>query len=226
MSVHQTERTVDQHTATWSRVLVVGAGGHARVCVEALRDSGVEVIAALSSDRSAVPGLGVEVVGLDSQFAEFAEALGVDGGFVAIGDNRVRARFAALIAGTGLPLRTARSRSAIMAADVTVGDGSLIMPGAVVNAATKLGEGVIVNTNASVDHDCIVGAFVHVAPGTAIGGGVTIEPYAMIGIGATVIPGITIGEGAMVGAGAVVIRDVPAAATVVGNPARTIDQRA
>ena len=225
MSVHRADRTGDQHATTSSRVLLVGAGGHARVCLEALRDSGAEVIAALSSDRSAVPGLGLEVIGLDTQFAEFAEELGADGGFVAIGDNRVRARFAALIAGTGMSLPAARSRSAIVAADVTVGDGSLILPGAVINAATQVGDGTIVNTNASVDHDCIVGDFVHIAPGTAIGGGVTIEADAMIGIGATVIPGITIGEGAMVGAGAVVIRDVPAGATVVGNPAREIGRR-
>ncbi len=45
---------------------------------------------------------------------------------------------------------------------------------------------------------------------------------ASIGANATILPGITIGEGAMVGAGAVVVRDVPAGVTVVGNPAREI----
>ena len=42
---------------------------------------------------------------------------------------------------------------------------------------------------------------------------------ASIGANATILPGIEIGEGAMIGAGAVVTRDVPAGATVVGNPA-------
>lgn len=45
---------------------------------------------------------------------------------------------------------------------------------------------------------------------------------ASIGAGAVIMCGITIGEWAMVGAGAVVIEDVPAGATVVGNPARII----
>lgn len=43
---------------------------------------------------------------------------------------------------------------------------------------------------------------------------------ASIGAGAVILPGLVIGEGAMVGAGAVVVADVPAHATVVGNPAR------
>lgn len=45
---------------------------------------------------------------------------------------------------------------------------------------------------------------------------------ASIGAGATVLPGLHIGDGAVVGAGSVVTRDVPAGATVVGNPARLL----
>ncbi|HUF99361.1 MAG TPA: hypothetical protein VMM60_14625, partial [Ilumatobacter sp.] len=167
------------------RVLLIGAGGHARVCISALRDSGVEVVGSVS-DRAAVAGLGIDVVGVDTEFARFADELGVNAGFVAIGDNRVRARFAAQISDSGRPLATAISRSAIIDADVTIGAGSLVMPGAVINAASTVGPGAIVNTSASVDHDCTIGAFVHVAPGATLGGGVTIEAYAMIGIGATV----------------------------------------
>ncbi len=49
-----------------------------------------------------------------------------------------------------------------------------------------------------------------------------IKKRASIGSNATILCGITIGEGSLVGAGAVVTRDVPAGATVVGNPARVL----
>ncbi len=49
-----------------------------------------------------------------------------------------------------------------------------------------------------------------------------VQRGASIGTGAVIMPGITIGEGAMVGGGAVVTKDVPAGATVVGNPARPV----
>ena len=68
-----------------------------------------------------------------------------------------------------------------------------LIAGAVVNAATTLGEGVIVNTNASVDHDCTIGDYVHVAPGAVLGGGVTVGDDVLIGLGARVLPGVTIG---------------------------------
>lgn len=87
-------------------------------------------------------------------------------------------------------------------------------------ARARTGEGCIVNTGATVDHDCVLGDFVHVAPGVNLAGTVTVGDNVMIGIGASVVPGITIVAGATVGAGAVVIRDVPAGATVVGVPAR------
>lgn len=49
-----------------------------------------------------------------------------------------------------------------------------------------------------------------------------VKKGASIGANATILPGVTIGEGAMIGAGAVVVRDVPAHATVVGNPAQIV----
>ena len=54
---------------------------------------------------------------------------------------------------------------------------------------------------------------------------VTIEDRVWIGGGAILLPGITIGQEAIVGAGAVVTRDVPAGARVVGNPARILPAR-
>ena len=58
----------------------------------------------------------------------------------------------------------------------------------------------------------------------ALGGTVTVGDGAFVGLGARVLPGITIGERATVGAGAVVHRDVPAGATMVGVPARPLDR--
>jgi acetyltransferase-like isoleucine patch superfamily enzyme len=53
-----------------------------------------------------------------------------------------------------------------------------------------------------------------------------VKKNASIGSNATILPGVTIGEGAMVGAGSVVTKDVPAGATVVGNPAKQLPPRA
>lgn len=205
------------------RVLLIGASGHARVCLEALQDDpDNDVIGCVSRDGSTIASLGIPSLGLDADLASIAAAHGITHAFVAIGDNAAREAVSQRCADHGLIVATALSRFARLSATAVVRDGVAVMPGATVNAATAVGNGVILNTNCSVDHDCVVGDFVHIAPGVAVAGDVTIGSGAFVGIGARVIPGVTIGDRAVVGAGATVIRDVPAGATVVGVPARQI----
>ena len=204
-------------------VIMIGAGGHARVCLEALQDDERHtVVGALSQDGAGVAALGVPMLGHEGELQRLIDERGIDAAFVAIGDNAARRRVAERCVEAGLSLTVAVSRYAMLSRTAEVTEGVAILPGAVVNAATRIGEGTIVNTNASVDHDGVIGAYAHIAPGVAIGGNVTIGALAMIGTGARVLPGLTVGEGATVGAGAVVRHDVAPGDTVVGVPARPI----
>lgn len=74
-----------------------------------------------------------------------------------------------------------------------------------------------------IGHNARVGYDVEVCTGAIIGGHAVIEDGARVCLGAVVLPYRRVGKGATVGAGAVVTRDVPAGATVVGNPARVLD---
>lgn len=206
-------------------VLLLGAGGHARVCLEALQaTSGVEVVGAVSRDGTGLADLGVTMLGTDEDLVTTAQRQQVTAVCVAIGDNSARQRNAERWLATGLELIDAISPHAVVSATATWDAGVQLLPGSVINPATHLGRCVIVNTNASVDHDCRVGAYTHIAPGVAIAGGVTIGERVLIGIGARVLPGVTIGDDATVGAGAVVTRDVEPGTTVVGVPARPLPQ--
>lgn len=202
-------------------VLVVGAGGHARVCVEALRDTPLNrIVGGLSADGLAVAGLDLTMLGRDVELAECAAAAGATHAFIAVGDNTARAALADRCLAHGLVLVDAVSRFAMLSSSVRLAGGVAVLPGAVVNAASNLGRGAIVNTKASVDHDCEIGAFVHVAPGAVLGGGVQVGPRTLVGIGSVVLPGVRIGADVVVGGGAVVVHDLPDGVVVVGVPAR------
>jgi UDP-perosamine 4-acetyltransferase len=107
---------------------------------------------------------------------------------------------------------------------VTLGRGVVVAAGAIINPATHIGDHAILNTAASVDHDCTVERFVHIAPGTHLAGTIYVGEGAFLGTGVSVIPSRRIGVWSIVGAGAVVTRDVPDRCTVVGIPARIIDE--
>lgn len=215
-------RTIARAPST-TRVLLVGAGGHARMCVEILNGSeDVLVVGAVSGDGGGVPGLGTTVLGLDAELEIFTSAESASAVCVAIGDNFTRWSIAQRALALGCELSTVISRHAIISATAELGAGVQIMPAAVVNAAAVVGEGAIVNSNATVEHDCRLGAFAHVATGTAMGGGVTIGDRTLVGVGSRILPGVTIGSDVVVGAGAVVAADVPDGVTVCGIPARAV----
>lgn len=104
------------------------------------------------------------------------------------------------------------------------GRSIFVAAGAVVSADCELSDGALVNWNATIGHDTTIGSCSVVFPGANIGGFAQIAEGCLIGQGAQVLPGRTVGAGSTVGAGAVVTHDVPAGATVVGNPARTRNQ--
>lgn len=202
-------------------LIVFGAGGHAKVVLDALLRDGREVVG-LVDDDPAAPGrrvLGLPVLGTravlphDHPDAAIVPAIGV---------NRARAALMDWLAAEGLPIASAIHPRAVVGAGVELGDGTFLAAGAIVNPDTRLGAGTIVNTGASVDHDCVIGRAAHIAPGARLCGGVSVGEETLIGTGAIVIPGVRIGARALIGAGSVVIRDVPDDARIAGNPARAI----
>ncbi|MBI4915334.1 MAG: acetyltransferase [Acidobacteria bacterium] len=199
-------------------VLVLGAGGHAKVVISTLRAAGT-CIAHVLDDAEGKLGLeilGAVVRGTLSEAANSARPAAI----IAIGSNDARKDVASRF--PNCRWVTGVHPSAVVDPAASVGAGSVVFAGSVVQPGTRVGSHVIVNTGASIDHDCVVGDFAHIAPGARIAGGVSIGDGAFLGIGCAVVPGVRVGAWATVGAGAVVIRDVPVGATVVGVPARVL----
>jgi acetyltransferase EpsM len=140
--------------------------------------------------------------------------------FIAIGNCPVRSKLAQAAEAAGLELVTVIHPRAVIAMEATLGRGTFVAAGAVINPGTTLGCNVIVNTCASVDHDCHIGEGVHLAPGSRLAGGVTVGARTWIGLNACVIQGRTIGRDSMIGAGAVVLQDLPDEVVAFGIPAR------
>lgn len=203
------------------RLVLVGAGGHAKVVLEAVRAAGLgEVVGLVDPAPNAGPVLGAPVLGGDEVLPRL-RAEGV-GAVVALGGNALRERVGLRLREMGFALPAVVHPSALVSPSARVSEGAVVMARAVVGAETLVGELAIVNTGAVLDHDNRLGRAAHVAPGCALAGNVLVGDRALVGVGSAVRPGTRIGADAVVGAGSAVVREVPAGATVGGAPARPL----
>ena len=201
------------------KIFVFGASGHAKVVIDIIERQGLYDLVFLVDDDVALKGqqvYGYTVLGGKKELLTSE----VRKGIVAIGSNRARRAVADWLVANRFELVTAIHPSAQLARGVTVGSGSVIMAGAVINSDTAIGYDVIVNTQASIDHDCNIGDGVHLAPGSTLCGTVTVGEQAFVCAGATIIPNLTIGKSTTIGAGSTVIKNVPDDVIVVGSPAK------
>jgi UDP-perosamine 4-acetyltransferase len=175
-------------------LVMVGAGGHARVLIDALAGVGRTVLAALDDDAAIAryrPG-DVELINGIGSVKTMALRHAIYERFRERGY-----RFACVI-----------HLDAIVSESAVLGEGAQVLAGAVIGPGVTIDKNSIINTRASVDHDCRIGASVHIAPGATLCGYVRVGERTHIGTGAVVIQGITIGRGCLVAAGAVVHRDL------------------
>jgi sugar O-acyltransferase (sialic acid O-acetyltransferase NeuD family) len=195
-----------------------GAGGHSKVITDILNSLGIQVIRVFDDKpseaklRSIKIDSGIRILG--KSFPELDAPL-----IISVGDNVRRAEIASMLNST---YGQAIHGTAIISPKALIGAGTVILHGAIVQAATEIGKHVLINTAASIDHDNVIGDYVHISPHATLCGHVQVGEGTHIGAGAVVIPSIRIGRWCTIGAGAVVIRDIPDFATAVGNPARVI----
>lgn len=140
---------------------------------------------------------------------------------VSIGSNVIRKR---IVKSNQFKYAKLIHNQAVISDNVCIGEGAVVMAGAIVNAGTNLGNHVIINTNCSVDHDCVISNFVHISPGATLCGNIVIGEGSHIGAGAVIIPGVKIGSWVTIGAGSTIISDVPDGVTIVGSPGKIIDK--
>lgn len=209
------------------QLVVLGAGGHGRVCADIALAMGRRLIGFCDNRHPIGCSInGIEVVASDLSMLEGRAPPGWVAVFIAVGDNRERGRLFDQAVDLGYELDTLIHPSAIVSPTASLGVGSVLMPGTIINANAEIGKNCIVNTAASLDHDARLGVGVQICPGVRVAGRVTIGGGVFIGTGAVVIPGVTIGAQAIIGAGSVVLHDVADDARIAGIPARPIKIRA
>lgn len=200
-------------------IVILGAGGHAKVLIDIARAAGVDLLACFAKadvDLGDVPIKVGDDEGLILAYADHATFI------VGVGEMGVRRRLAALVDVDATAAEPLIHPSAVVSPAAHLDPGVCVMPGAVINAGAKIGRHAVINTGAIIEHDCQLDVGVFVGPGAVLAGDVFVGGWAMIGSRAVARPGAFIGPDSVVGAGSVVVADVAPGHRVAGVPARSL----
>lgn len=210
------------------KIVLIGAGGHAKSVVDTIESGKQYEIAGFVSNDD----IGKKVykdylcIAHDSDLSK-VYASGIQNAFISIGymgKGQIRNELYELLCRIGFQIPAIVDVSAVIGNSARIGAGAFIGKRAVLNANAIVDEMAIVNTSAIIEHDAYVGKFSHVAIGAACAGNVQIGCSTFIGANAVIIQGVKVGSHCVAGAGAVVTEDVADNTMVCGVPARKMDK--
>lgn len=197
-----------------NKLIIIGASGQGKVVADIAVLNGYTDIVFLDDNKNIKECAGWPVIGKSDEVPK-GEI------FVAVGSCAIRKKLMERYPERVFPILI--HPSAVVAKEVTIGMGTVVMAGAVINPGAKIGRGVIINTSSSIDHDCVVEDYVHVAVGARLCGMVQVGEETWIGAGATIINTINVCGNCTIGAGAVVVKEISEPGTYVGVPAKKMN---
>ena len=185
-------------------IILIGAGGHARACIDVIELLDTFKIAGLIGTNEELQHkcMGYHVLATDSDLPKLAKqyqyAL-ITVGQIESALVRQRLYEQALVLGFKLP--TIISPTAHVSRHAVVGDGTIVMHGAIVNSGATVGSNCIINTNALIEHDAIVADHCHISTGAIVNGAANIGLGSFVGSRSVIKQGVTLGNNCVVGMG-------------------------
>jgi len=193
-------------------IILIGAGGHARACIDVIEQHGRYQVAGLvgKQEEMHTQHLGYAVIATDAELRQLAKT--IDYALVTVGQidspaTRIRLYQHALELDLILPSIVAPT--AHVATHASVGAGTIVMHGAIINAGARVGKNCIINSTALIEHDAVVGDHCHISTGAIVNGSVSIGSGSFVGSGAVIKDGIAIGKNCVIGLGVCVRKDQP-----------------
>lgn len=187
-------------------LILLGAGGHARACIDVIEQEGRYRIAGLLGAQAEIGAvhLGYRVIGTDDALALLRAQYQY--AFVGIGQihaPEIRTRVFKQLLDLGFKLPAIVAPTAYVSPHSTIGPGSVVMHGAVVNAGASIGNNCIINSRALIEHDVVVHDHCHVSTGAILNGNVVLGEQTFVGSGSIVREGLVVARGSLLSMGSV-----------------------
>ena len=204
-------------------LLVIGAGGHAKVLIDILLGKKENIIGIFDKNDKFIGEdiLGIPIIGTDNDITNYSPGrIRLVNGIGSVKSTSLRKSIYNQFKKKGYIFHSVIHPSAILSEHVLFSEGCQVCAGVIISAGTKIGSNTIINTQAVIEHDCIINEHIHIAPGCVISGGVHIGSGTHVGAGSTIIQNVQVGENVLIAAGAVVVNNIQSSQQVYGIPAK------
>ena len=193
------------------KILLIGAGGHARSCIDVLEEENQFEIAGLIEKGESISNnsLGYSVIGTDDDLKVLRKHY--KNAIITVGQiksPKIRIKLYQLLKELDFTLPVIVSPHAYVSKHAQIGEGSIIMHGVIINANAKIGNNCIINNKSLIEHDAVIGDHCHIATGAIINGEVSVGDKSFLGSGGVIKQAISIGGNCVIGAGVVLKHDV------------------
>jgi sugar O-acyltransferase (sialic acid O-acetyltransferase NeuD family) len=198
---------------TTKQLVIIGAGGHAKSCIEiieTLDDFEIACVVGLESEVGQTV-LGHKISDTDADLESLRDIFKF--AFIAVGqlyDPGPRINLEKKLIQLGFKLPAFVSKNSLVSRTAKIGEGSIVMNGAIINSQAVIGRLVTVNSGALIEHDVSIGDHSHIATRAIVNGGVRVGKGTFIGSGAVIRNGIEIGENSFIGMGSLVTTSLSA----------------
>lgn len=196
---------------TKPRIILVGAGGHCRSCIDVIEQDGrFEILGVVDKAKQgdSITVLGYPLIGTDEDLPALRREC--DHAFVTVGQIKspdIRIRLHGRLTELGFELPAIVSPLAYVSRHAEIGEGTVVMHQALVNVGAKVGTNCILNSRCLVEHDASIGNHVHISTGAIVNGSATVGSRSFIGSGATVVHGVALPEQSFARAGQLVVSE-------------------
>ena len=202
---------LDYHLMKLHKIIIIGAGGHARSCIDVIEQEKRFKIAGLieRKKKSSFKIFKHSIIGTNKNLKELSNKIPY--ALIGVGQIKtfnIRKNLYKKVVKAGFKLPIIISPEAYVSPHAKIKEGTIVMHGAIVNAGAIIGKNCIINSNALVEHDAIVGDHCHIATGAIVNGQVTVGTGSFIGSGVITKQSVSIGKNSIIGAGVFLKRDI------------------
>jgi len=191
-------------------ILLVGAGGHAKSCVDVIeKEKKYKILGLIDKNTNKKNIFNYPIINendIDNTLLKKAKNVLIAVGQIKTSNLRIKLfnKYKKL----GFRFPVIKSPNSYISKYSKISDGTIIMHHVIINASVTIGQNCIINNKSLIDHDTIIGDYNHISTGAILNGGVNLGNNCFIGSGSVINQDIVINNNCVVGSGLVVKKNI------------------